>query len=166
MAEAVHLFLKANGVEIKGDSTLQSGGRAGSIECVAYEQSATTAREPGTQTATGRRQYHPLVIRKRIDRSSPLLWKALCENQEIEATFKFYRPHAGNDGTTENFYNVVIKNALLASLKQSSPDCLANGESPMAGEPPTEEVGFVFDTIEWTFVDGGIQHEDSWGNNR
>ena len=38
MAETVHLFLKANGTDIKGESTQTSLGRADSIECVYYEQ--------------------------------------------------------------------------------------------------------------------------------
>lgn len=163
MAETVHLFLKSNGVEIKGDSTQVSEGRKDSIECLSYVQEAITAREGGSALATGRRQYQPLVIRKRIDKASPLLAKALCENQEIEATFKFYRPRQVGDGTTENFYNVTIKKGRLASLKQVSPDCLMPAQS---SEPPTEEVSFVFHSIEWTFLDGGVQHEDTWDSPR
>lgn len=166
MAETVHLFLKANDVAIQGDSTQTSEGRADSIECISYEQEAITAREGGSAQATGRRQYKPLMIRKRIDKSSPLLAKALCENQVIDATFKFYRPRPGGDGTTENFYNVAIKKGRLASLKQVSPDCLAPALSPLSDAPPLEEVGFVFHSIEWTYLDGGIQHEDTWDSPR
>lgn len=39
------------------------------------EYRVLTAREAGSGMATGRRQYEPLVIRKRIDKSSPLLAK-------------------------------------------------------------------------------------------
>src|SRR5688572_18455268 len=98
MAETVHLFLKANGTDIKGDSTQHSLGRQDSIECLYYKQASITAREAGTGMATGRRQYEPLVIRKRIDKSSPLLAKAQCENQAIEGTFKFFRPNPTGDG--------------------------------------------------------------------
>ena len=42
MAETVHLYLKANGTDIKGSSSQESLGRKDSIECVYYEQAVKT----------------------------------------------------------------------------------------------------------------------------
>ncbi len=163
MAETVHLYLKANGQDVKGESTQTSVGRKDSIECVYYEQKVITAREAGSGMATGRRQYEPLLIRKRIDKSSPLLVKALVENAKIEGAFKFFRPNPKGDGTTEQFYTVEIKDGRIASLKQMVPDTIVPASST---EPPLEEVTFVFHTIKWTFTDGGVSHEDTWSANR
>jgi type VI secretion system secreted protein Hcp len=163
MAETVHLYLKANGTDIKGDSTQVSLGREGSIECVYYEQSVITAREAGSSMATGRRQYQPLVIRKRIDKASPLLMKALCENQAVDGVFKFFRPNPTGDGTTEQFYTVSIKKGRIANIKQVVPDTIVPASST---EPPLEEVSFVFHTIEWTYTNGGVTHQDTWDNQR
>jgi len=163
VAETVHLSLKANGADIKGESTQQSLDRKDTIECVYYEQKVLTAREAGSGMATGRRQYEPLVIRKRIDKSSPLLMKALVENQKIDGTFKFFRPNPKGDGTTQQFYTVEIKDGRVASIKQAVPDCIAPASST---EPPLEEVAFVFSTIKWTITDGGVSHEDTWSGNR
>lgn len=167
MAETVHLFLKANGVDIKGDSSLTSAERSDSIECLAYDWAASVPHEQGAAVKTGHRQMQPIVIRKRIDRASPLLAKALFENQKIEATFKFYR-HNPSDGMEENYYNVTIEEARLASLRQISPWCLNTNQSgDMNGdEPATEEVGFVFHTIEVTHPNGGISHRDTWSEPR
>ena len=163
MAESVHLFLKANGSDIKGDSSQTSLGRANSIECLYYEQGVASTRETGSNMATGRRQYAPLVIRKRIDRSSPLLLKALVENQKIEGQFKFFRPSPAGDGTTEQFYTVQVKDGQVASVRQTVPNTMSGAS---ANEPPVEEISFVFKTISWTYTDGGISHEDTWGANR
>jgi type VI secretion system secreted protein Hcp len=163
MAETVHLYLKANGTDIKGESTQTSLGRADSIECVFYKQSVITAREAGSGLATGRRQYQPLLIRKRIDKSSPLLMKALCDNTAIDATFKFFRPNPSGDGTTEQFYTVAFKKGRIASIKQVVPDTIVPASST---EPPLEEVTFVFHTIGWTYTNGGVTHEDSWDAQR
>lgn len=163
MAETVHLYLKANGADIKGESTQTSLGRADSIECLYFEHSVKTAREGGSGLATGRRQYEPLVFRKRIDKSTPLIAKALCENESIEATFKFFRPNPAGDGTTEQYYTVVLKKGRLASFKQISPDCIDPATST---NPEMEEIGIVFHTISWTYSNGGITHEDTWDNNR
>ena len=163
MAETVHLFLKANGQDVKGESSQTSLGRGNSIECVYYEQNVITARDAVSGMATGRRQYQPLLIRKRIDKSSPLLAKALANNEKIEATLKFFRPNPTGDGTTEQFYTVAFKDGRIASFKQYVPSTI---EPATSTEPPLEEVTFVFHTISWTYANGGITHEDSWSENK
>ena len=163
MAETVHLYFKANGSDIKGESSQESLGRKDSIECTYYEQGVKTAREAGSGMAIGRCQYEPLLVRKRLDKSSPFIAKALCDNQVIEASFKFFRPNPTGDGTTEQFYTVAIKKGRIASQKQIVPDTIVPATST---EPPMEEVTFVFHTITWTYTNGGVTHEDTWDNQR
>ncbi len=163
MAETVHLFLKANGTDIQGQSSQRSLGRENSIECLFFESGVRTAREAGSGMATGRRQYEPLLIRKRIDKSTPLLAKALTQNQVIEGEFKFFRPSLAGDGTTEQFYTIKIKQGRINSQRQWVPDTIVPASS---NEPPLEEVTFVFHTIEWTYTDGGVTHEDTWDQNQ
>ncbi len=163
MAETVHLYLKANGKDIKGDSTQVSLGRENSIECVAYEQSVKTARESGTGMMTGRRQYEPLRIVKRIDKASPLIMKALTGNENIDGVFKFFRPNPTGDGTTEQFYTVEIKKGNVASVRELVNSTL---DPELVHNPPLEEVTFVFRDIKWTYTNGGITHEDTWGGNK
>ena len=160
MAQTVHLFLKANGSDIKGESTQASLGREDSIECVSFNSGVTTARESASNLATGRRQYEPIAIRKRIDKASPLLIKALVENQQVEGAFKFYRPNPTGDGTTEQFFTVAIKGGRVFSQKQLILNTL---DPAQASEPPLEEVGFVFHTINWTYTNGGIDARGQLG---
>ena len=122
-----------------------------------YEQGVVTAREASSGNATGRRQFTPLLIRKRIDKSSPLIFKALCTNQVIEAKFKFFRPSPAGDGNTQQFFTVEIKQGRVASAKQILPNTLVPATSH---EPPMEEVTFVFHTITQTYEDGGVTHEE------
>ncbi len=159
MAETVHLYLKANSQPINGTSTQTSMGRADSIECLYFDMEVISAREAGSGMATGRRQYKPLLIRKRIDKSSPLIAKALAQNEAIEGTFKFYRPSPSGDGTTEQFYSIEIYEGRVNSLRSFNPDTIVPASSTM---PPMEEITFVFNKIVWTFEDGGVTHEDSW----
>src|SRR5512144_3385705 len=100
MADPVYLFLKVNGVAVEGDSMETSLGRQNSIECLYYRQGVAV---PATSSGltSGRRTYEPLVIRKRVDRSSPQLAKALAENRRVDGTFKFFRLSPSGDGTTE-----------------------------------------------------------------
>lgn len=163
MAQTVHLFLKSNGNEIQGDSEQTSLGRENSIECLSFADSVRTARELGSGMATGRRAYEPIVVTKRIDRSSPLLAKALCNNEVIEGTFKFYRPSPTGDGTTEQFFTVHVGEARIAHIKRVNPDVF---DPARANLPPSEEIGFVFHTIRWTYEPDGVEHEDHWRDHQ
>ncbi len=163
MAETVHAEITSNGTKIDGESTQTSLGRENTVECLYFEDSVRTAREKGTGMATGRRTYNPIIIRKRIDKSSPLLAKALCNNEVIEATFRFFRPSPAGDGTTQQFFTVEIAEGRVNSIKRVSPDTI---DPASASEPPTEEIGFVFHTITWTYEDGGIVHTDNWRENQ
>ena len=159
MAMTVHLYLTANGTKIDGDSTIESLDRADSIECLSFEDSVRTAREASSGLASGERTYEPIRIMKRIDKSSPLLAKALCNNEVIEATYKFFRPSPAGDGSTEQYFTVVISEGRIGSITRVSPDVI---DPASANAPPTEEVTFVFGRIIWTYTPDGIEHEDHW----
>ncbi len=159
MAMTVHLSLKANGEDIKGDSTITSMEREDTIECLSFTDSVRTARERSTGMASGERSYDPIAITKRIDQSSPLLAKALCNNEVIEGIFKFFRPNPAGDGTTEQFFTIEIQQGRIASIGRKSPDVI---DPAAATAPATEEVCFVFGHIRWTYEPDGIEHIDVW----
>lgn len=159
MAETVHLYLKLNGVTIQGESTQTSLGREDSIECIHFVNEVKTARQAGSGQATGRRQYEPILIRKRIDKSSPLLAKGLAQNQVAEGVFKFFRPNPSGDGTTEHFFTIDIKQGRVSYIKLYVEDVL---DPDTSTRPPLEEVSFVFHTIKWTYEPGGVEYQDTW----
>jgi type VI secretion system secreted protein Hcp len=159
MAMTVHLFLKANGQDIEGDSTITSMDRENSIECLSFSDSVRTAREASSGMASGERTYDPIRIVKRIDKSSPLLFKALTNNEVIEAIFRFYRPNPSGDGTTQQFYTIKINQGRIASYQRVSPDVI---DPASANAPPTEEVSFVFGEIIQTYEPDGVEHQDTW----
>ncbi len=159
MAMNVYLSLKADGTDIEGDSTVSSMDRENTIECTLFDDGVSAAREAGSGMATGRRRYDPIKIRKRIDKATPLIAKALCNNEVIEGIFKFYRPNPAGDGTTEHFFTIDIKGGRVSSIQHVSPDTMDPVET---ARPAEEEVEFLFSDITWTFEDGGLSHMDSW----
>ena len=154
MAETVALTLKSNGKQIEGSSTQTSLGRDKTIECLDFWYNVTAAREASTGMATGRRLHDPIWIQKRIDKSSPLIAKAMTNHENIEGKFAFFRPNPSGDGTTEQFYTIEITKGRVAAINQTMPD--------QAEEHPLEEVEFTFENIKWTWTDGGVSHEDTW----
>ena len=162
MAETVHLYLKSNGEDIQGESTQTSLGRENSIECLYFVDAVRTAREKGSGMATGRRTFEPIIFRKRIDKSSPLLARGLCNNEVIQGVFKFFRPNPAGDGTTEHFFTVEFAEGRVASIQRTSPDTIDPASSM---DPPMEEVSFVFHNITWTYEPSGASHHDNWRDN-
>jgi type VI secretion system secreted protein Hcp len=156
-AETVHLFLRANGVDIQGESTKTSIGRENSIECVAFSQEVYPQQDRTSGLPTGRRQYEPIRIIKRIDKSSPLLMKALCNNEVVEGIFRFYRPNL-IDGSTQQHYTIRVTGGRIVGARTWRPNVL---DEAAANQPELEEISIVFNTITWTYTNGGIEHQDS-----
>lgn len=162
MAESVFLELKSNGNEVQGESSVHSLDREGKIECYYFCDSVRTAREAGSGAASGRRTFDEMKFIKRIDKSSPLLAKALCNNENIEGIFRFYRPNPDGDGTTQQFFEIEFEGGRVASIKRVSPLTFDPASSK---DPPYEEVGFVFKVIRWIDPINSTMHEDSWFDN-
>jgi type VI secretion system secreted protein Hcp len=159
MASNVYLSITGTSQgEIRGDSTVTSMNREGTIEAFEFEHTVQIPTEVSGM-ATGQRSYSPIKIVKRIDRSSPLLHQALCNNEELEITIKFYRPNIDGDGTEEQYYTIRLRQARVSSIKTISPNTI---NEPTSSQPAMEEVSFVFGTINWTYEREGIEHEDEW----
>ena len=155
----VALFLTANGSAVQGDSPQET--TEGAIECIAFQSAVAAAQRQGSGQATGRRTHEGISIRKPIDRSSPLLAKALCNNEVIAGTFKFFRPNPSGDGTTEHYFSVEIAHGRVARIHLVSPDGYAN-----PGDPPFvaafEDVQFIYNEITWRYEITGTEHSDTW----
>jgi type VI secretion system secreted protein Hcp len=159
MAEGCYMKLKARGVEIKGESTVTSMGRENTIECLKFEHLVHTSQEKGAVMATGRRTHTPVVITKRIDKSTPLLYKALVNDEEVDAVIRFFRPNPNGDGTTEQFYTIELQKGRILQIKTLLPNVF---DPSTANQPIWEEVSIVYQTIIWTYTNGGITHMDQW----
>lgn len=160
MAQTVHLKLQIDGNDIEGESTISSMDREGTIECNSFEDSVESPREARTGAMTGRRQYSPVAISKRIDKTTPLLFKALTNNEPVDkAEFRFFRPSAAGKGAEEHFQTIVLEDARISSITRVSKDAIMAGED---APPMLECVKFVFSKITLTYEDGGATHTDTW----
>lgn len=158
MAETLSLHLTANGTDVAGDHTLNSLGRANTIEVVSLEQQVKTAFDRGTLRATGRRVYVPLRFSKRIDRSTPLLRRALVNNEVVAGEFRWYRPHPAGDGSTQHFFTLAFTQGRITGATLRLPDTLG---AETATLPPLEDIELVFNEVTWRWEDGGIEQVDT-----
>jgi type VI secretion system secreted protein Hcp len=164
MAQPIYLFLElANGGKIDGESTVSSLGRENSIECSSFDYGVISPREASSGLLTGRRQHRPVEVWKRIDMSTPLLLKALCENDKVvSAELKFFRPAVGGEGSEEHYYTVKLEEGYISGIEHKSEDALMAGE---LAPPAMEKVTFFFQDITWTYEVNGATHTDRWSGD-
>jgi type VI secretion system secreted protein Hcp len=142
----VHLSLRgATQGDIHGSCRFK--GRDGTIVVEEFVHGVVSPRDAASGLPTGKRQHKPITITKRIDRSTPLLYNVLVNNENLpEVTFRFYR--TGRDGLIEQYYTVQLVNASIAGVESAGRD--------------TENISFCYQNIIWTWTDGGITAEDDW----
>jgi len=142
--------------QIKGSVTQK--GREDSIMVIAVSHDIDSPRDAASGLATGKRRHGPFVITKELDKSSPLLYSVLVNNENIKSwKLQFWRPSP--TGAEVQNYTIELVNATIASVKFR----MANNKNPeLMKYAEYEEVSFTYQKIIWTWNDGGITAEDDW----
>lgn len=161
---ALNAYLKLKGQkqgEIKGSVTQK--GRENKIMVIAVAHEIVSPRDPASGLPTGKRMHKPLVITKELDKSSPLLYNVLVNNENIQDwELQFWTPQlkaATGVGAEVQHYTITLKNANIASIAFR----MANNKHPdLMKFAEYEEVAFTYEKITWTWNDGGVMAEDSW----
>lgn len=146
----------ANGQQVQGES--MESAFENWIEVLAYDWGGERAQvHQGGAGRQGRVTYGNLIIRKRVDSASPLLFKALDLNEVCEVTMQLRK--TGTGGQLENYMKIILRRALIVAVKQ--------GNLQFGGENPEEEVSFSYQEIEMQYdaqdkdtgiTRGGIMH--------
>jgi type VI secretion system secreted protein Hcp len=161
---ALNAYLRLKGQkqgEIKGSVTQK--GREGSIMVIAASHEIVSPRDPASGLPTGKRMHKPFVITKELDKSSPLLYNVLVNNENVpEWKLEFWTPQlsaAGGVGAEKQHYTVELMNANIANI---SFRMLNNKNPELTRYAEFEEVAFTYQKITWTWKDGGITANDDW----
>lgn len=130
---------------------------------IAVSHEVLSPRDSASGQATGKRQHKPFVITKELDKSSPLLYKALINNENIsEWELQFWTPQVAAAtcvGAERQHYTVKLTNARICDIKFS----MLNNKNPeLARFAEFEEIAFTYQKITWTWNDGGIKAQDDW----
>ena len=162
MALNAYLSLKAaNQGDIKGSVTQK--GREGKIMVIAVSHEIVSPRDPASGLPTGKRMHKPLVITKEVDKSSPLLYNMLVNNENVPKwELQFFTPQLDakrGTGSEVQHYTIKLENANIASISFR----MANNKHPdLMKFELYEEIAFTYEKIIWTWKDGGIESEDNW----
>jgi len=156
---ALNAFLtlqgKAQG-SIKGPVTQK--GREGTIMVIAANHEVAAPMSNAGGAAIGKRVHRPFVITKELDKSSPLLYKAMVNAEDLNVwELKFYA--ADITGVEKQNYTVKLTDAFITDIRFVLPNT-KNADTLKLS--PYEEIEFIYRTIEWTWTDGGITATDQW----
>lgn len=86
--------------------------------------------------------HHELQIIKPIDRSSPLLNKAMNDNEELECEIDLYRVNP--TGLQEVYYKIKLIKAHLSSIKTIVPHNIIE-----SGNEAQERISLIYESITW-----------------
>lgn len=146
MTTAIRMTLQVNGETLVGEGVSEHD--EGFIECLSFSDGISTDQAP-TGRSFGRRHYQPIVIRKRIDATTPHLLSALSQNQPVEAVFRFYRP-SPDLGGVQHYFTVEASGARIVSIERSW----------TSGDPGEhEDIGIAPFAITWTHEPSGASTE-------
>lgn len=99
--------------------------------------------------------HQELTITKPVDKSSPLLGKAISENECLTCDFVFYRTN--RFGVNEPYYKVKLTNTRISNIGLTVPHTI--NDSP--GQPE-ESVSFTYESINWEHSVAGTSAYSLW----
>jgi type VI secretion system secreted protein Hcp len=139
----MNLWLTCNGNDIQGSETV--AGREGSIKVLGYHHLVSGS-------LSGHHQHSPLRITKLVDKSSPLLMKALLSNEICDPVIlRFYKI---NPVTLilEEYYTISLQDARIIEIGSYAQD----------GGDFVESVAFIYTRITWVWPEDGTEYEGHW----
>ncbi|MDF7675595.1 Hcp family type VI secretion system effector [Neisseriaceae bacterium ESL0693] len=161
MAIPAYLWIKDDGgSDVKGSVTVQE--REGSVEVLAFDHEVYIPTDGNTGKLTGTRVHKPVSFVKEYDASSPYLYKAVTNGQNLKSLeFKWYR--IDDAGQEKEYFNTLLENVKVVAVR---PKMHNIKELSKERYNHLEEVELRYEKITWSYKDGNIVHSDSWVENR
>ena len=109
--------------------------------------------------ASGRRLHRPMMITKEFDKSTPMLYQALCTGELLtEVILDWYR--MDGFGEQELYFSTRMENAMITKVHPWVPNVLDRTNETLKH---MEDVFISYEKIIWTWEADGIEFEDAWG---
>jgi len=148
-----------NGV-IQGESV--QNGREGWHQVLAYSHEIVSPRDAASGLPTGKRQHKPFTVVKYINRGSPLLLNAMTKEEALDVEVSLWgaSPQSGQEVKVLTY---KLSKARIVAIRPWMPN---KNDPDTTNYTPAEEISFTYQTIQVTFVNGGITAQDDWENGR
>jgi type VI secretion system secreted protein Hcp len=124
----------------------------------AFKHNIIIPRDPQSGQPTGQRVHQPVTITKVYDKSSPLLYQALCSGERLpRVEIKWYRTSPA--GKQEHYFTHVLEDAVIVDINAAMPNCQDPGQAHFTH---LEEVSMTYRKITWEHVVAGTSGSDDW----
>jgi uncharacterized protein len=101
--------------------------------------------------------HQAVTMIKPVDKSSPLLGKAISENESLKCEFSFYRTNRA--GMNECYYKVLLTNAHIAAIHLQVPHTVNDSEGQ-----PEESIELTYESITWEHRIAGTSAYSLWSD--
>lgn len=101
--------------------------------------------------------HQPITIIKPVDKSSPLLGRAICENENLSCEFSLYRTNRA--GVNECYYKIKLSDARITGLQLHIPHTIDDNEGQ-----PEESIELTFTSITWEHCTAGTSAYSLWND--
>jgi len=149
---------------VKGPVTDIAKGKNGGISLLGVEHGIVSPRDAASGLATGKRLHHPIVVTKAVDRTSPLFYSFITTNESLTvAELHFFGTDDSSglmSGRETELYTITMKKAFVSRIDVAAQ--VDEKADPAARLLMTERISFVYDSIEWKWINGGIAAQDAW----
>lgn len=133
-------------------------GHEDEILVEAFEHQILLPRDPQSGQPTGQRVHKPMKITKVMDKSSPLLFRALASGERLpKVTMKFYRTSAA--GTMEHYFTIEMEDAIIVNITSYMPNCQDPSQSHFTH---LEDVEMTYRKIIKTHEIASTSESDDW----
>ena len=156
MANLIYMSLNGElqGLISAGCSSLNSIGNKAQVihydQIMVMELSHSLTRQQNVN-------HQALTMVKPIDKSSPLLGKAITENECLTCDFSFYRTN--RMGMNECYYKLKLINARIAGIHLQVPHTIEDGDGQ-----PQETIELTYESINWEHCTAGTSAYSLWSD--
>ena len=153
----------------KGEASRIAGNNY--IAALGFGYEVISPRDPATGQVTGKAQHKPITFTKALDATSPQIFQALINNEELtQVTIEFMTAPASTAGVGAAgagkelaYYTITLTNASVSAIHQH----MDQSEGTVAGSStvpldPMEDVSLTFEKIAVTSNVGQTTAMDSW----
>ncbi len=153
MSTPAHIWLTdENGSQVVGGCLMPE--RIGSIELKSVMHSVSIPVSPNTGKLTGTRIHSPIAVQKEFNKTTPILFRALCEGRTFKsATIKMYQ--ILDAGIESEYFNIFLENVKITTI---SPYLYPNGMT----STHMENIELRYETITWKYTEGNVLYRDTW----
>ena len=133
-------------------------GHEDEVMVQAFKHNVMIPRDPQSGQPSGQRTHRPVTVTKIFDKSSPLLYNALCSGELLtNVEIKWYRTSAS--GTQEHYFTIKLVDAVIVDIKGYMPNCQ---DPANASFTHLEDVSFSYRSITWNHEVAGTSGSDDW----